>query len=170
MLLHPHHNTEPTKVWIQKGKDKEIKTNTGRTRLNINGALNPHNQDVIVREDKTINAESTIELFKDIEKHYSEKKIIYLIADNARYYKNNKVSEYLKTSRIQIVFLPPYSPNLNLIERLWRLLRTLKIKTTFYKTSNDFREGIMEFFKNIRLYKEQIKKSVGTKLHLLQTV
>lgn len=168
--VHPHHNTEPARVWVEKGKNREVQTNTGRTRLNINGALNPHDQAVIAREDKTINADSTIELMRDIEKHYPEKKKIYLIVDNARYYKNKLVFEYLETSRIEIIFLPPYSPNLNLIERLWRLLRGLKIKTTFYKTSNDFREGVMGFFKNISLYREEIKRSVGTKLHLLQAI
>lgn len=167
---HPQHNTQPCKVWVEKGKEKEIKTNTGRTRININAALNPHEQEVIAREDKTINAESAIELFKDVEKHYSEKKIIYLIADNARYYKNGQVSEYLKTSRIKIIYLPPYSPNLNLIERLWPLLYRIKIKTTFYKDYKDFKDAVMGFFENINLYKEEIKQSVGTKLHLFQPV
>lgn len=167
---HPQHNTQPCRVWVEKGKEKEIKTNTGRTRININAALNPHNQEVIAREDKTVNAESTIELFKDIEKSYSEETTIYLIADNARYYKNTKVSQYLETSRIKLLFLPPYSPNLNLIERLWPLLYRLKIKTTFYECYEDFKKAVMGFFKNINFYKEEIKKSVGTKLHLLQPV
>jgi len=168
--VHPQHNTKVCKVWVEKGKDKEIKTNSGRTRISINGAYNPHSTDVIAREDNTINSESTIKLFKDVENFYPNKETIYFIADNARYYKSIAVFEYLKTSRIKIIFLPPYSPNLNLIERLWKLLRKLKINTTFYESSKDFRNAVLGFFENINLYKEQIKQSVGTKMHLLQTV
>lgn len=168
--VHPQHNTKVCKVWVEKGKDKEIKTNSGRTRISINGAYNPHSTDVIAREDDTINSESTIKLFQDVENFYPNKETIYFIADNARYYKSIAVFEYLKTSRIKIIFLPPYSPNLNLIERLWKLLRKLKINTIFYESSKDFRNAVLGFFENINLYKEQIKQSVGTKMHLLHAV
>lgn len=167
---HPQHNTQPSKVWVEKGKDKEIKTNTGRSRININAVLNPHKQEVIAREEKTVNAEAVIELFKEVEKYYPDKETIYVIADNARYNRNKQVFKYLEDSRIKLIFLPPYSPNLNLIERLWKLLYRLKIKTTFYGGYEDFRNAVMGFFENINLFKEEIKQSVGTKLHLLQPV
>ena len=168
--VHPQHNTKVCNVWVEKGKDKEIKTNSGRTRININGAYNPHSTEVIARQDDTINSASTIKLFQDVEKFYPQKETIYFIADNARYNKSNEVFEYLKTSRIKIIFLPPYSPNLNLIERLWKLLRKLKINTTFYESSKDFKNAVMGFFENINLYKQEIKHSVGTKMHLLHVV
>jgi transposase len=168
--VHPQHNTKICNVWVEKGKDKEIKTNSGRTRININGAYNPHTTDVIARQDDTINSESMLKLFQDVEKFYPEKETIYFIADNARYNKSKMVFEYLKTSRIKIIFLPPYSPNLNLIERLWKLLRKLKINTTFHQSSKDFKDAVMGFFENINLYKKEIKQSVGTKMHLLRAV
>jgi len=48
---------------------------------------------------------------------------IYVICDNAPYYRSKAVQDYLKASRIQLVSLPPYAPNLNLIERLWRFFK-----------------------------------------------
>lgn len=168
--VHPQHNTKVSKVWVEKGKSKEVKTNAGRTRININGVYNPHTSDVIAKQEDAINSEAMIKLFKEVEKFYSEKEKIYLIADNARYNKSKEVFEYLKTSRIKIIFLPPYSPNLNLIERLWKLLRKIVINTTFHKSSKDFRNAVMGFFENINFYKERIKRSVGTKMHLLQSV
>ncbi len=64
--VHPQHNTKTCNVWIEQGKEKEVKTNSGRTRININGAYNPHSTDVIAREDDTINSLSTINLFKQV--------------------------------------------------------------------------------------------------------
>jgi transposase len=113
--VHPQHNAKPAYGWIEKGKTKELKSNTGRERININGAINPETFEVISRQDDSINAQSTIELLEKIEKHYDQAPKITVICDNARYYKSKLVQEYLKTSKIDLKFLPPYSPNLNLI-------------------------------------------------------
>lgn len=164
---HPQHNTETTRLWILKGTEKEIKSNTGRNRINLNGAYNPHNGDVIIREDVSINSQSTIELFKQIEEAYTDKQTIYVIADNAKYYKSTLVKEYLENSRIEILFLPPYSPNLNLIERLWKFLRKKIINTQYYSDFKEFKKAVMEFFKNINNYKEELKTFIGFKMHLV---
>jgi hypothetical protein len=118
---HPQHNTHFSYGWIKKGQNKEIKTNTGRQRVNINGVINARNPtDVVITESTSINAQSTIALLKKLERKNPTLEHIFVVADNARYYRNRLVSDFLKTSKIQILFLPPYSPNLNLIERLWR--------------------------------------------------
>ncbi len=167
--VHPQHNTTCTKAWIQKGEVKEIKSNTGRQRININGAYNPHTGDIILHEDKTINADAIIETLKKIEFFYPDKSKIYIILDNARYYYNQKVKEYLITSKIKLIFLPPYSPNLNLIERLWKFLRKHIINNQYYEKYDEFRDAIFNFFDNITDKKEELLKFVGTKLHLLNS-
>jgi transposase len=164
--VHPQHNAKSSQAWIQKGTEKYIRTNTGRQRININGAYNPNNQDVIVREDDTINAQSTIELFKQIERKYATDECIYAIADNARYYRSCLVKEFLKTSKIKLIFLPPYSPNLNLIERLWKFLRKKVINTIYYPDFSSFKLAIDNFFNNIGAYKQEIKQFIGDKFHL----
>ncbi|WP_408633529.1 transposase [Parachlamydia acanthamoebae] len=55
------------------------------------------------------------------------------MCDNGRSNKNKKVEEYLKTSKIKIHYLPPYSPNLNPIERLWKVLRQKKLTISVMK-------------------------------------
>ena len=69
-----------------------------------------------------------------------------MFADNARYYHAKAVADYLKTSRIRLEFLPPYSPNLNLIERLWRLMHKHTLYNRSYATFEAFRGAILEFF------------------------
>lgn len=165
--VHPQHNTQISYGWIQKGKEKEIKSNTGRTRVNINGVLNPETKEVIFREDKTINAESTIELYKEIERRNENKDKIYIIIDNARYYKNKVLNEYLKNSKIKQIFLPPYSPNLNLIERLWKLMKKKVIYNKYYEKYSEFREKIFEFFNNLQIYENEVNSLITYNFQLI---
>ncbi len=65
--VHPHHNPIAGYGWIKRGQDRKIRSNTGRRRLNINGVIDCTTQQVIVRYDDTINAQSTIALFQQIE-------------------------------------------------------------------------------------------------------
>lgn len=97
---HPHHNAIPSYGWILKGEDKELLTNTGRERININGAINTETMDVAIEVSDSINADSTIALLKALEDKNPDATIINVIADNARYYRSKKVTEFLKTSRI----------------------------------------------------------------------
>jgi hypothetical protein len=89
--VHPQHNSVAAYGWIKKGHTETIKSNTGHARLNLNGAVNPQNCEVVVRTDQTINAQSTIELFKMLGKKHPNVEKIYVIADNACYYRNSQV-------------------------------------------------------------------------------
>ena len=167
--VHPQHNTTTSKVWIRKGKEKQVKSNTGRSRINLNGIYNPSTQDILVHQSNRINAETTIEFFKKIEEYYKGKKKIYIIVDNAKYYKNRAVKKYVEDSKIEMIFLPPYSPNLNLIERLWKLLRKKVINNHYYDTFKKFRNAVLGFFDKSDEMKEEIEQFIGNKLHLLET-
>jgi len=144
---HPHHNPVAGYGWIKRGRDHEIKSNTGRQRLNINGAINPATQQAIIRYDDTINAQSTLRLFQQIEEHHTDAETIYIICDNARYYRSKMVREYLETSKIELLFLPPYAPNLNLIERYWKFFKKKVLYGLYYETFAAFKKACDAFFK-----------------------
>jgi transposase len=144
--VHPTHNVQPAYGWIKKGVRKEIPANTGRARLNLSGAIDITNHNILIREDRTLNAESTIEFFQNIEKSYPSKDRIHIFCDNAPYYRNKKVKRYLKLSKIILHFLPPYSPNLNPIERLWKWMKERVIYNTYYEHFEEFKGAIMGFF------------------------
>src|SRR5690606_32147252 len=129
--VHPTHNTQLSYGWVRKGKRKEICSNTGRQRLNISGAVDIVEKKVHFQEDMTLNAEVTVSFFEKIEKAYPTKRKIHIFSDNARYYKNR--DEHLKSSRIKLHFLPPYSPNLNPIERLWKWMKERVLYNVYYK-------------------------------------
>jgi len=144
--VHPTHNVQPTYGWIKKGVRKEIPANSGRERLNLSGVVDIVSHGVIVQVDKTLNADATISFFEKIEKAYPNKGKIHVFCDNARYYKNRRVWEYLETSKVVLHFLPPYSPNLNPIERLWKWMKERIIYNTYYPGFEEFESAILGFF------------------------
>ncbi len=154
--VHPQHNSVAAYGWIKKGEVKELKSNTGRKRLNINGAINIEDMKPVVGYSKTINAQSTILLLKKIESKHPDAEFIYTISDNARYYRSKKVKEYLEKSKIEIIFLPPYSPNLNLIERLWKYFRKIVLYNKYYETFDEFKKACKSFFRSSKRYKKDI--------------
>lgn len=166
--VHPHHNTQASYGWIPKGKEHEILANTGRVRVNINGAINPHHPtQVVTHECATIDAISTIVWLQLIEKAYPDKKVIHLFVDNARYYRSQLVQAYLKNSPIEMQFLPAYSPNLNPIERLWKFLKKEVIKSNYTPDSKVFKQRIRDFFAHIGNYKEQLESLINTNFQRL---
>jgi len=153
--VHPQYNTVAAYGWIKKGKERHLSTNTGRQRINLNGALDPKNLEVIVRADETLNTESTIKLFKMIEEHNPDSHKIALIGDNARYYFNGDVIDYINnSSKLEFIHLPPYCPNLNLIERIWKFMKKKVLHNKYYPTFEAFKGAIGDFFQYLPKYKE----------------
>lgn len=144
--VHPTHNVQPAYGWIKKGIRKEIPANSGRSRLNLSGALDVISHGVIIQADQTLNAEATISFFRKIEEAYPSKNKIHIFCDNARYYKNQLVQRYIENSKIVMHFLPAYSPNLNPIERLWKWMKERVIYNTYYAEFYEFRSAILGFF------------------------
>ena len=143
---HPTYNAQPAYGWIRRGQRAEVATTPGRKHLNLSGAVNAETREVVMVEDERIDATTTIELFRRIEAQYPAADTIYVFADNARYYRAKAVGEYLKSSRIRLEFLPPYSPNLNIIERLWKLMHKHTTYNRTYDSFREFREAILTFF------------------------
>ena len=95
--------------------------------------------------------------------------ILYIILDNARYYHSQIVQNYLsQNKRIQFVHMPPYSPNLNLIERLWKFFKRNITYNRYYEEFAVFREKCLEFLQHISDYKEQLKNLMTENFQVLQ--
>jgi len=102
-----------------------------------------------VQEDKTLNANSTIAFFKRIEAAYPTMNKVHIFADNAPYYKNKEVKKHIKTSKIVLHYLPPYSPNLNPIERLWKWMKERVMYNTYYEDFDAFRNAVLGFLQSV---------------------
>lgn len=156
--VHPEHNTMAAYGWIRRGKKRELKTNSGRQRLNLHGAINAETHEVTVIESPTVDKDSTLQLLEIIKQKYFYASMIYLILDNARYHFSKEVQAWLEGKNIKLVFLPAYSPNLNLIERLWKFFKKKVLYNKYYKNIKVFRKACIAFFSNIDQYSDDIAR------------
>jgi transposase len=154
--VHPEHQPIIKCGWIKKGTEKEIKTTARQKRLNINGAVNIDTMDVVATFNKQLNEESTLDFLEKLRKKESEGKI-YLICDRARYYYTDKIFNYAKSMCIEIIHLPPYSPNLNVIERLWQYFQKVTLHNHYYKQFNEFKSACKSFFANAWRHKNNLR-------------
>ncbi|MDV7392230.1 IS630 family transposase, partial [Arthrospira platensis SPKY1] len=119
-----------------------IRAPSGRQRYNVLGALNAITHQLVTVTNTTyINAQSVCELLDRL-KALALDVPITLIMDNARYQRCQLVMDHAKTLGIELLFLPPYSPNLNIIERLWKFVRTQCLYCKYYNTFSEFSSAI----------------------------
>jgi transposase len=119
-----------------------IPSPSGRKRFNVLGALNAVTKEVLTLTNETyINAQSVCLLLLQIAQYYGSKPIT-IVLDNARYQKCALVQDLAAELGIELLFLPSYSPQLNLIERYWRFLRNKCLYSRFYQDFKQFRTAI----------------------------
>ena len=139
LFMDATHPTQATKVscgWIRTGVDKPIKTTGSRTRLNIVGVIRlGYLQDAITKQYATVNGESIIDFFKLIKEQYVTNKPIHLVLDGAGYHRSAIVKTQAEAFGIKLHYLPPYSPNLNPIERLWKVMNEHARNNKYFATS-----------------------------------
>jgi len=162
--VHPTHNTKRTFGWIMTGDRKEICTNTGRQRLNLSGAIDIISKKVLILQDETLDSEATIKFLKKVEHAYPDAIKVHIFCDNARYYKNRAVQEYLTTSKLEMHFLPPYSPNLNPIERLWKLTNEYVLYNRYYEKFKEFKDAVLGFLESLATPPQDIQEVLARRI------
>lgn len=119
-----------------------VRAASGRQRYNVLGALNAVTHELIcVANDGYINAETVCELLRKI----SSLKLptpITLVLDNARYQRCQLVQSLAESLGIELLFLPSYSPNLNLIERLWKFVKKQALNSRRHASFVEFQQAI----------------------------
>lgn len=118
-----------------------IRTGSGRKRYNVLGALNFISKKLTtITNDSYITSVQVCELLKDLVAEYAGRPL-YIILDNASYQKCNLVKNLAIDLGINLVFIPSYSPNLNLIERFWKFTKS-KLRTKYYTDFSEFVDRI----------------------------
>lgn len=121
---------------------RSIKAASGRQRFSVLGALNAITKEVVMITDHGyINAVSVGELLQKLHERLGYLPIT-VVMDNARYQRCAFVEETARKLGIQLIFLPPYSPNLNLIERLWKFVKKKALYNRYYAHYERFHKSI----------------------------
>lgn len=168
--VHPQYNTRANYGWIATAEEWSVPTTGSRKRINLHGALNAHDpSDIVVIESDRVNTASTIALFERLQEQHQEGRI-HVICDNATYYHSRDLRSWIKKnkSRIKITYLPPHSPNLNLIERLWKYLRREVLDTTYYDHYKAFTQAIFTFFTNINDHLHKLQALLSLNFHIYE--
>lgn len=120
-----------------------VKAPAGRQRLNVLAALNAITHEVFTVENLTyITAETVCELLRLLAGSCQDIPIT-IILDNARYQRCALVQTVAEELGIELLFLPAYSPNLNLIERFWRFVKKQCLYSKYYPNSAAFQQAIL---------------------------
>jgi transposase len=140
-----------------------IKAPAGRKRYNVLGALDADTHEVVtISNDSYINANSVCELLlKIFEKNLNVP--ITIVLDNARYQKCHIVKELADKLNIELLFLPSYSPNLNIIERLWKFVKNKCLYSEYYDNFDTFQGAISACLEQTH---SKYKKELDTLLNL----
>jgi transposase len=166
--VHPEYQTQAVCGWIKKGECKTLQTTGKQKRLHFVGALAINEMEIMVREYETINADSMIRFFKDLEDQQTFGRI-HIVLDNAAAHRNNKLTEFLKGSRIELHYLPPYSPNLNPIERLWKVFREIVLYNRFFESCWDFFAAVRGFFEDkVHKIRSRLRRRINDNFQIIK--
>lgn len=149
LFMDSAHPTMATKVvcgWIKKGVDKPIAQTASRTRVNVMGAIELKKMNVVSCRPDYVNAETTVAFFEQLKTAYPHAPKIHVILDQSGYHRSQLVRDKALERGIELHYLPPYSPNLNPIERLWKVMNEKTRNNVFFSSAKLFRDAIDGFF------------------------
>jgi len=144
--VHPTMATKITYAWIRKGQDKLIATTASRTRINLLGSINLETMEVTIAAHETIDSKAMEKHFAALRKKYPKAPKIHQILDRGPYNISKDTKTAAEKYGIVLHHLPTYSPNLNPIERLWKVMNEFVRNNRVFKSAAEFRKVINEFF------------------------
>jgi transposase len=159
--------------WLLAGQRFEVGVGGGRKRLNILGAYCPDDREYLDRRytDKNLNAQSVIELFTLMMGKHPQTKYFRVYLDNARYQHARLLKEWIAETKkdsgvtFDLKHLPAYSPNLNLIERLWKFLRKEALQK-WHPSFEEMQQAVAAVLDNLPRYHKQLETLMSERFHL----
>lgn len=144
------------KTWFLKGQQRIIPTYGKHEGAKLVGVLDYETGEVYVEEHKSYDAQIFLSFLKNVLKIYPKGKIV-MILDNARIHHANLLKGFLdENERLTLKFLPPYSPNLNLIEELWGWLKNTVINNVFFHNVDEIKAAVRSFIDWINTIPNQV--------------
>ena len=166
--VHPQHQTKLAYGWIKKGVRKNIATTGRQKRLNFMGGICLDGHKVVAHQSEKVDANSIKKFLDTLRKKHKGDHIINIIWDNAGYHRSKDVQAYAAEKNIKLHYLPPYSPNLNPIERLWKIMHEQITYNRYYETFADFSSAVSSFFKSVGRKKKILRERITDKFQIME--
>ena len=139
-----------------------VRAASGRQRFNVLGAWNAVTRELIAVTNTTVvNTETMCELLREVAARKLTGPITFVL-DNARYQRNATVQALATQLGITLLFLPSYSPNLNLIERLWKFIKRKELYGKYHARFDNFRTAIQTCLSQVSTVHRDPLKSLMT--------
>jgi transposase len=137
-------------TWFPKGQQKLIPTYGKHRGVKLVGTLDYETGDIFCIEEERYDAQVFLSFLEKVVERYAGQKIV-MILDNARIHHAKLIQPFLQkhADLLQLMFLPPYSPQLNLVEGLWGWLKKSVIYNVFYSNVNEIRKAVQNFIAEI---------------------
>lgn len=162
------HNVINGCCWIKTGETRIIPTNTGRNRLNVLGAYSPEeNRLIFIDNTSSCDSNMVMTLLKELRQNYPLDIRLIIILDNASYHHRKDVGTLAEELNIELFFLPPYSPNLNLIERLWRFIKKKLLRNKYYPVFKEFINAARKLLNNLSIYHDELSSLMTEKFEII---
>jgi transposase len=144
-------------TWFAKGKQRIIKT-TGKHRgVKLFSTVDYGTGQIVWQEDEEYTAEKFLTFLQTVAEAYPKGNIV-MVLDTARAHHAKMLEPFLKKQqgRLKLVFLPPYSPELNVVEGLWKWLKSDVVNNVFYHTVDEIRKNVQAFMERIKKEPQKI--------------
>jgi transposase len=167
--VHPQHQTQLVYGWIFKGDRKEIATTGRQYRLNIIGGICLNGHRFVYQQADKVDASSIALFLAKLRKLNQGKYVIHVIWDNAGYHRDRSIQKFAAGLAIKLHYLPPYSPNLNPIERLWKILHEYVTYNKYHSTFAEFTAATLNFLKTIGRKKTILRSRITDNFQILNS-
>ena len=133
-------------------------------------AIELEKHEVSVNTADKVNSLSIKGFLEQLLEKYPQHRCLHLIWDNAGYHRSEEIKAFVeKEKRLQVHYLPPYSPNLNPIERLWKVMHEKVTYNRYYKKFHEFKDSIQNFFEKIQIYHKILINRITDNFQLLDS-
>lgn len=167
--VHPHHQTRLAYGWILKGQRKAIPTTGRQYWLNFMGGICLNGHRFIYKQADPVNADAIASFLSELRKQHPGRHKIHLIWDRAGYHRDQGIQQFAKDLEIILHYLPAYSPNLNPIERLWKIMHEQVTYNRYYETFAAFSQATIGFLKTIGRRKLLLRSRITDNFHVLNS-
>lgn len=134
-------------MWALKGKQPQLPSKPGHEKIGFYGAVNPKTGQLFTRPAYTFNSDTCMSFLEEFMANVRPGVKIVMVADNASWHKRAmRLLAERWSDRFTVLYLPPYSPDLNVIERVWRLTRRVCTHNKYFDRLDDMAATLLGFF------------------------